>query len=397
MKSLSIKKGSLLAVACFLFPIYSQGQEVTIKSDSLNEISREFTIPIEATLSIKNQYRTIEIEEWNKPQVKVVIRTDLKLADKQSAAELSTKLGLSIKKEEGGILLESNYQKDVPDRALNKDPEAGKAPLIVRVPRGQKLEIENTYGNIRILTAIKQVSLKLRNSLLEAKDIGHLILDSKQSDCYAGNISSAEITFSNGNFQAKNIGDLSIYSETSTIIADDVEKAVVKSTNDYYELSEVGTLECVKSFNSLLIDKLVSYVQIDGSSADIRIREFSPAVTSVNIKNRYCSLRLSIADMEDYSLTFEGMYTTVFGDFERKEIPVNHQIEHYPVPIKGMRVKSSPSRAMPDTVTAKKEQLPQRPKETGQRADPFKFIASKGDGTGTHINVECYNCRVDFN
>ena len=30
-------------------------------------------------------------------------------------------------------------------------------------------------------------------------------------------------------------------------------------------------------------------------------------------------------------------------------------------------------------------------------SDPFKFIASKGDGTGAHINVECYNCRVDFN
>ena len=59
---------------------------------------------------------------------------------------------------------------------------------------------------------------------------------------------------------------------------------------------------------------------MDGSNADVKIRNVGANVKLIKINNRYADIRIPLRDMKNYAVDFLGSYSTVYGDFERKAV-----------------------------------------------------------------------------
>jgi len=394
---ITIKKNILFA-SVFLNSICSFAQQSSIASpDKQKEITSEVELSNDALIIIKNAYRPLVLKTWKQSQIKLTVHASQDDQSKTTDNELLVKSGILAKLNNNIFTIESNSNLNDPPNQSNK---GGNRPLILFIPEGHNVEIQNKYANIQVLSKFKQLKVDISNGNLETKTLEHLILNSKYSDFDGGDIKNAEISFYNGHFRAKNIENLNIYSETSYIFADTVKKSVIKSINDDYEFTNAESIECNKRFNVLKVDNLSSSIQIDGLNADITIKKFLPTVTLIAIKNKYSSLRLPIENLQNYALDFEGIYSKILGDFERTPVPIDHVIPDEPVPIHGVVVRNSVKR--PDLkidttkiATVDSEDNNETSDNT-QTKDPVKFVAKKGTGKNTRITVNCYNCRIDF-
>ncbi|MBU5819136.1 DUF4097 family beta strand repeat protein, partial [Acinetobacter baumannii] len=105
-----------------------------------------------------------------------------------------------------------------------------KNDIIIYIPSGTKVDIENKYCNVKLANSMPDASIDITNGNLETEDIDKLVLRSKYSSVSLGNIKNAEVEFTNGRFTAKNIDEFDIDSKYSSIELATVKTLRMKST-----------------------------------------------------------------------------------------------------------------------------------------------------------------------
>ena len=154
------------------------------------------------------------------------------------------------------------------------------------------------------------------------KNLGKLILRSKYAIVNIGDVKNAEIEFTGGRLTAKNIDELDIDSKYSTVEMALAKKAVIRSTNDEYEFEEIGELSGHKNYGNFRITKLMQKIELEGVNADIKVRNIAPTASLVKINDKYADIRMPIKNTKNYTVDFLGAYSSVYGNFEKKSLPV---------------------------------------------------------------------------
>lgn len=222
-------------------------------------------------------------------------------------------------------------------------------------------------------------------------------------------IKEAEIEFANGRLSANNIDDLDIESKYATIEMASAKKVKMVSTNDEFEVEDAGEVRGRKNYGNLRITRLTGSLEMDGSNADVKIRNVGSNVKLIKIDNRYADIRIPLRDTKNYGVNFLGSYSTVYGDFEKTAEQVteaditamtksstNSQTVLYAdeIVVKGtMKASTAPlvASTAPKPATGGTLMLNRSGSNT-----PVKFSATVGDGKGLKIDMKCQNCTVDF-
>lgn len=411
---------------CVLFlPASSQESAVKTAANGVERtesrtVSQEVNISDGATLAINNISRPLVIKSWDEKKVKIVTTVYYEGNTTLTDAEWFERLGIAFKATSGQFSIHSDYNSGKPavnktpgDKALQKGSvvlfngkgeyigtkEDVKRTVTIYFPADTRLNIDNKLADLKILNNVGNARINISNGSLQMLNAGLLILNSKYGDFEGGDLQTANIDFSLGHFRANNIHDLTIRSESSTIIAGNVMKAAIQSVNDEYEFDEAGIVQCTKKFNSFQIDKLLYVMEMNGAGADVKIRNIMPTVTSLMFEDKYCSLRLPLTGINNFSVDFIGIYTKVFANFEKVSRPLVGVQKEEPVMITAVRVNSpgkDGTKAKPDN--AEKKINPQASITLAEQLleDPPSFTAKSGNGEGTKIKMNCYNCTVDF-
>ncbi len=144
--------------------------------------------------------------------------------------------------------------------------------LTIYVPAGAKMDIETKYSDVKLPAGVGDILLDITNGNFEAENLNKLRLRSKYSNANVRDIKEAEIEFSNGRFSANNIDDLDIESKYATIEMASAKKIKMVSTNDEFEVEDVVEIQGRKNYGNLRITRLLGSLELDGSNADIKIR-----------------------------------------------------------------------------------------------------------------------------
>jgi hypothetical protein len=387
------------------------------------EVSKEIAVSKTSEIYIENSSRAIVIKTWDQPKVKVTTTIyydgETKLTDDEwlDKVNLSLKtLGSSVKIKSGsvngngsvftysapGVSYNSGGSSNVAVFNGNGQNIGTKANLkrivTITVPAGSKLDIESKYSDVTLPSTIGDVNVDITNGNLEAENLGKLMLRSKYSNANIGDVKTAEIEFSNGRFSAKNIDDLDIESKSSTIEMASAKKIVIRSTSDDYELEEVGEVRGRKAYGNLRITKLNGSLEVDGMNADMKIRKVGPAITLIKVDDKYADIRIPLRETKNYAIDFTGRYSSVYGNFEKKEV-------------KEEKTAATEDKATTGTLYSTKPESASRllgnlnaVAVAGQRGTiwgnestgPARFTAVVGDGKGLKVDMKCQNCTVDF-
>jgi hypothetical protein len=156
---------------------------------------------------------------------------------------------------------------------------------------------------------------------------------------------------------------------------------------------------CRKAYGNLRITKLNGSLEVDGMNADMKIRKVGPALSLIKIDDKYADIRIPLRETKNYSIDFTGRYSSVYGNFEKKEVKEektaaeekksgsgiqSHHLHHH---LQGFLLTSMPL-LLPVKVAAPYGEM--------KAQAPPRFTAVVGDGKGLKIDMKCQNCTVDF-
>jgi len=322
---------------------YKQINDADLNS---KEVSKEIGVPKNSDIYIENTSRAIVVKTWEQQKVKITTTVhyegESKLTDEEwlDKVNLSIKvLGSSVKIKSANLNAASYYSFNNSTGSLNfngngiavydgNGQNIGargniKRIITITVPVGSKLDIESKYADVTLPAHIGDVNVDITNGNLEAENLNKLTLrHARYANINVGDVKFAEIELNNGRFSAKNIDELDIESIASTVEIAYAKKVVMVSSNDEYELEEADQVRGKKDFGSLRITKLNSSFEIKGSSADVKIRNLGPLVGLIKIDDKFANIRIPMNKTRNYSLDFTGGYSSVYGNFDKKEIPV---------------------------------------------------------------------------
>lgn len=419
-----------------------------IKQEDLRskEISQEIAMPKSGEIYIENASRAIQIKTWDQQKVKIVTTAYFEKESTLTDAEWFEKMAISLKAlgtsvkiksgsssfgaysySQGGTVV-TGFAASPNMRATNGTLQlrtATKRTMTIYVPAGSKLDIETRYSDVQLPSGIGDVLLDITNGNLEAENLDKLRLRSKYSNANVRDIKEAEIEFANGRFTANNIDDLDIDSKYSTIEMASAKKIKMISTNDEFEVEDVADLRGRKNYGNLRITRLTGSLEVDGSNADIKIRNVGSNVKSIKVDNRYADIRIPLRDTKNYTVDFLGGYSTVYADFEKKALELTEADQKAlstgavsvlratnVINNNGVTQITTPSKVTgtisggtfsgtlaPSAGTISARTVPMGGGMSYNRSGsntPVKFTSTIGDGKGLKIDIKCQNCTVDF-
>lgn len=397
------------------------------------EISQEITMPKGGEIYVENSSVALQVKTWDQPKVKLVTTVYYDNENTLTDAEWFEKTGISLKALGTSVKIKSNntrfgsnFMYTTTDR-FSLEPvvvsgfrtqssnirtvnvKTQKKLMVIYVPAGSKMDIETKYADIQLPAGIGDVLLDISNGNFEAENLNKLRLRSKYSNANVRDIKEAEIEFANGRFSANNIDDLDIESKYATIEMASAKKIKMISTNDEFEVEDAGEIKGRKNYGNLRVTRLTSSLELDGSNADIKVRNVGSNVKLIKVDNRYADIRIPLRDTKNYGVNFLGSYSTVYGDFEKNAEQVTE------ADITAMTKSSTNSNTVlyadniQVTGTLKASNVPviastaPKPATGGTLLlnrsgsnTPVKFSATVGDGKGLKIDMKCQNCTVDF-
>ncbi len=398
--------------------------EADLKS---KELSKEVDAPQNGEIFLENTSRNIQIKTWDQQKVKVTTtvyyQEDAKLNDEAlwENANLSLKaIGSSVKIKSGttgyagysyGFSTASGFNSIQQGQNATVVTSPGvytntrnnrKMLVTITIPAGYKLDIESKYSDVILPARVGDLSVVIANGSMEGENLGNLKLRSKYANIYLGNIANADIELSNSRFSAKNINELELDSKYSSTELASVKKLVLKSINDEVEVEEAGDVRGRKNYGNLRITHLTGSLDMEGNNADIRIRNLEASVKQVKINDRYADIRIPLHTIKNYGISFEGQYSSVYGNFEKKPVieasedKKNGKAATAPIFVEGREITSGKDtdprgRLMGGTVPLGTTYI-----NTYGNDSPSKFTAGSGDGKGLVIDIKCPNCTVDF-
>jgi hypothetical protein len=399
------------------------------------EINREVEAPRGSTIHINVANRNLDVRTWNENKVKVVTKVD-EGTDVTNMEETFNNIGIALRSVNNRVELTSTQGGNVwfhgPEGELMgterlmpmKDftvtvPPDGKHPkaysfsysdkaakgfsysysfsnsakrgLTVYIPEGSKIDLTNKYGDVALTADVKDATISLTNSTLDARKFDNLTLRAKYSTVNIGDVEDAEVEFVNGTFTAGNIKSLDIDSKYSTIEYEAGTDLIMRSQNDNYTIESLSKVEGRKNYGDFRLGRLISSIEVDGSNADIRIKKINAGVTMVKINDKYADIRIPVRDLGNYAVSFKGRYSTVFAPFEK--VPMKE-------PLKEKESSASKEKEEVNTyeALALANSRLMRLSNQGSESMSSNFTATVGNTQKGHTNIElvCNNCNVDF-
>ncbi|MBH2004059.1 MAG: DUF4097 family beta strand repeat protein [Sphingobacteriia bacterium] len=382
-----------------------EGKQFTDKDDlKSKEVSQEIASSKTPDIFIDNTSRNIVIKTWDQPKVKVTTTVYFEGEGKLSDEEWFEKMNLSLKTMGGSVKIKSgnvgggSYTFNgnsfgwtgqgggvavFSAEGMNIGTKSNTKRLVtIYIPAGSKLDVESKYADVQISGSLGTASIDLANGNLDAENFSKLMLHSKYSNVSVGNVAYAEIEFMNGRFSAKNLDDADLDTKYSTIEAVLVKKGVFRSTNDEYEFEEAQELRGRKNYGNMRITRLSNSLELDGTNADIKIRNIDAGASLIRVDNKYADIRLPLKQVKNFNIRYNGPFSSVYGNFERNALAEETKKTE----------KKDPS--ISDAISGR---IAQELRFAGERNNiENRFTATGGDGKGLKIEMNCQNCTVDF-
>jgi hypothetical protein len=411
------------------------------------EVTMEVPAQKGNTIYIVNSTRNIDIKTWGESKVKVISTVAVEEGAKVgTGTEMFENAGITMRSTSNRVELNSRgsssatrwtgatgyssgvnvihdghaYYTEV-DGLIPTTKVIGARPtmtaskkrtLTIYVPEGVKLDINNRSSDIILRDNYKEARFDLTSSNLDAQNIDDLSLLAKYSVVNLGDLNDAQVEFEHGTLRAMNVKQLDIDSKSSTIEYEIGDNVYMRSQRDNFSIESIKKVEGRKQYGELRINKLFNVLDIEGNNADVKIRNIMDDVEKVKLNNKYADVRLPLRNLENYTVAFEGNYSTVFAPFEKtviKDEKKEADVKKSKAGDEIVEVQDLESRALSNAagggsgakVYRSLSPITASALYNGQRTgeiSPSKFTASVGDAKArkTKFELVCHSCTIDF-
>jgi hypothetical protein len=296
----------LLVGCCLLYYGSVNGQHVTKNIQH----KHEYKIGKTVTVEIENKYGNIDVTNWDKDSVKIIVEISLtaKNQDKldrlvkytnvdfiQSSDYISVKTRLGTSKLTTGI-------------SVKMDDSFGASDITVKytvfVPSTANLEIKNSFGDIFLHSRTGLTNIELAHGNLRATVLTNdLKLEATYSKIKIKQAKKLDLKIKHcSTVDLKKVDNLKLNSSYSSIEIGEVGELRLESKKDKIDIDKVATLYGSCSLPNVYIEYLSDQINLTSRMVGvIEINEVASSFSRVEINTSYSSLVVNFAP-SDFTL-----------------------------------------------------------------------------------------------
>lgn len=247
------------------------GEETRIlsgKPDYERDVDESFPIEPGARIEIDHSMGSLEIMAWEKDQVRVEARIEVKGDD---ARKFGDKIEIDVHPEGKTFEIETDYP-----GGKWEDLSFGVA-VRIHVPAAHAVVAENEFGNITLSGTRGGARIEVRSGKLEVSDVhGEKVLSSAFGDVrLRDSRGKTKIEASCGDITVENLqeGDLDLDSKFGSIKVSNVKgDSVLESCNGDMKISNIdGAVKLQSSFGKIVLIEVTKGAKVKSSSGDVEI------------------------------------------------------------------------------------------------------------------------------
>lgn len=259
------------------------------------EISKEYKITSGYTLGIENKYGSIDVVNWDKDELTVVVKIETESISQSRAEDLLEKVDISIDEQKSAVYFETEIQSNSMNGKNNI-----KVSYTVNAPAYINVDLEQNYGNIFIQEISGKAMLELNYADLEAGSIYR-----------TGEENWNELEVAYGSASIEKTGALSVELKYGALSIGSSNELSIESAYSKLTLGEVNSLEFESKYDKLNIEKLNAYLSIESAYTPVNIELITDSFTGLEAEMSYGNLKGKFEHETAFHIVAEASYGSI--------------------------------------------------------------------------------------
>lgn len=307
MKSSFFYKFTLSII--LIFCIYQNGHTQNIFT---RNITKTFDTSPGNILKINNKYGDINITNWEKDNILIVLTISIEDINKNRADKLHSHIHKYIAKTANTIKAETKLNKAF------KTTNDFKISYEIKMPSYIQVQLNNKFGNISIesINALSDINLHYGNlsadfiSKSRSNKIGNINLVYSKAQINTCERSKINLSFSE--LKIKDSQDLYITSKSSKINISNNNSIILDSKSDFYKIENINSLS-ISSANKSKFDitYLNKKLETKQKYGRLNIEKLNRFFSTVKLNMEYVNCSINTEERSEYILNISNKHTKI--------------------------------------------------------------------------------------
>lgn len=315
----TLKKTALLALLTLIaMGLSARSLEYT------REIKKDFQVNPDAKLILENKFGDIQIFNWDKNEISIVVKITVEARNLEAATELFNKVKINFSG--------SPAQVEARTQLLDKVSNKGRFQIdyVVNMPSSLSVDINNSFGDLIIPEIAGKATIRLGYGNAEINRLSNSdnFVEVKFGNADISWIKGAVMNLKYSNFDGDYAGSLNLNSSYSNFSANKVIVLEAVFEGGKLELDEASALNCKSKFSDISIGKLDQKLDLDNQYGSFTIDGIPCGFVSIVVANNFGSIELGISDACDYKLDAEMSFCNLDYDDDRGDFSYREDSGH---------------------------------------------------------------------
>lgn len=320
------KRISLLRISVVLTLIIISFQSISSQEKIGKEVHESFSVGNNTNLQIENKYGNIDIRNWDKNSIDVLVQIKLFNASDKKAAELLEMININTYTEGDKIVFITEFDDNISKGLthFNDGDKKFEVNYIVNMPHTVPINLNNKYGNIFIDKLSSVSVIEVKYGKLKANNIASVQKDpmTEINLGYAEGIiescSWLKINIKYSKIEIAESKALIFVSKYSKIFIDRGSSIVTESKYDAYEVGAIANFVTEAEYSNFKFKSIGKKLHTETSYSEIKVGYMPASFELVKIVNRYGSYNIGIEDGASYQIFGLAKYgNIIFPDNSR--------------------------------------------------------------------------------
>jgi len=283
---------SLSIILAFLFAgisasVYGQTAE--------KEIAESYSISKGFTLGVDNSYGEINIVNWDKNELSVVVTIKTEASRQEWADKLLDDVNIEIDEGSENVFFETEIDK----KNMNGKNKI-RVIYDIKTPSYMNVDLKQTYGNVYIQDITGKANLEIQYGDLTAN---FLEVES------AGEWNSLELKY--GNATIEYLGKLLAEVRYSGLNVSEAKELSLESSYSKLNLGEINKAEIESKYDKVAIDRLNGLLEIESGYTQLSIGKISANFTGIYAEMTYGNLKGGLEAGTSFEIDAETSYGSI--------------------------------------------------------------------------------------
>jgi hypothetical protein len=308
MKNLRSKTGMSIIVFLLFAGVTVFGQKAE------KEIKKDYDISEGFTLGIDNKYGSIEVVNWDKDELSVVVTIKVEATTQDKADKLLDGITVDISEEKSAVYFDTDF--DLPKMKSKTNYEV---IYTVSTPSYLNVMLEQIYGNIFIQEISGEALIEVKYGNIEAEK---LVRAQKEE------WNTIEVGY--GNVSIAETGMLAVELKYGAIDVVNSDELSIESAYSKLALGDVNILSLESKYDKVVMEKMSGSASIESAYTQVNLGYISKDFSEISAEMTYGNLKGELDPNASFSINAEASYGSINvpdGDYHSSKENNRHTVE----------------------------------------------------------------------